>query len=323
MSQPRARRRELLAVILALTGCAKDDAKYVHSVAPLSGDARAHLGRVALDVAAPAHPPSVPAVPLVPALTVGEAAGGAALASLPALALPAGCLGEPLCTIATGAVSVTTYLLLVPVLTITALAEGSPDREEVMHATDSIARVMGTAKWDALLRSELEAAVRVDTPFTNDAMARSHLKLAMEGPFMVTDQFIALPTLTVHGELASGGTCLMDRRWRWNGDSDDFVDFGDDAGAAYRKAMERGVKQAAGAILMDILVATRPRKVAYWSEAAFKGGAAPRLAAVPMDYEDSIGSWDKTEAEAANEPRCQGVLQDGWRPPERGVRENP
>ncbi len=72
--------------------------------------------------------------------------------------------------------------------------------------------------------------------------------------------------------------------------------------------MEDGMKQVADAILADVFVATKPRKVAYWNEAAFKDGTKPRLTAVPMNYEGSIGSWDKTEAEAVNEPRCQGVL---------------
>ncbi|HEX6118302.1 MAG TPA: hypothetical protein VFZ03_02550, partial [Dongiaceae bacterium] len=71
----------IFAIVLALAGCAKDDAKYVHSVPPLSGEARSRLGQVLLDVSAPAEPPNVPGVPLVPAITVGEAAGGAALAS--------------------------------------------------------------------------------------------------------------------------------------------------------------------------------------------------------------------------------------------------
>jgi hypothetical protein len=319
MGQPHAWTRRLLAAILVLAGCAKDDAKYIHSVDPVSADARAQLGHVALDVAAPANHPGVPGVPLVPALTVGKAAGGAALASLPVLALPAGCLGEPLCTMATGAVSVATYLLLVPVLTITALAESPPDREEVMQATDSIARVMNETKWDALLRKEIEAAGRENAPFTNDTMAASsHLKLAMEGPFMVTDQFIALPSLTVHGELASGGACLMDRRWRWNGDSDDFIDFGDDGGAAYRKAMEEGIKRVAAAILADIFVATKPREVAYWNEAAFKDGTKPRLAAVPMNYEDSIGSWDKTETKRRTNRAARASCKAGNADPGAG-----
>jgi hypothetical protein len=309
MGQIQARNCAIFSAILAIAGCAKDDAKYLHPVPPLSGEARAHLGPIRLGVASPANAPTVPSVPLVPEITVGQAAGGAALASLPVLALPAGCLGEPLCTVATGAVGVATYVLLVPVLTITALAGGPPDREEVAHATDSIERVIGTTDWNAVLRRDIEAEMRKgDTAFNVDASAASRLKLTLEGPFMVTDQFIALPTLTIHGELASDGDCVIDRRWRWNGDSDDFVDFGDNDAEPYRKAMKDGIEQLSNAIVAELFRATKPRKVAYWSEAAFKSGVEPRLVAVPMNYEDTVGSWDKTEAEAEMEPKCHGVM---------------
>lgn len=270
---------------------------------------RTRLDPVALDVESPATPPSVPSVPLVPKITIGQAAGGAALVSLPALALPAGCLGEPLCTVGAGAVGVATYLLLVPVLTIVTLAEGPPDREEVAQASDSIKRAIEATDWRAILRRDVEAAMhKGDVAFKGNGNAGSRLKLTLEGPFMVTDQFIALPTLTIHGELTSGGECLIDRRWRWNGDSDDFVDFGDHEGKSYREAMEDGIEQVSAEIVADLFLATKPRKIVYWSEAAFKGGTKPRLIEVPMNYEDSIGSWDKTHAEAGKEPQCQGAL---------------
>lgn len=267
------------------------------------------MGPLALDVAAPAALPIVPSVPRVSEISIGKAAGGAALASLPVLVLPAGCLGEPLCTMATGAVSVATYIVLVPVLTITALAMGPPDREDVAHAADAITRVIGTTDWDSFLREHVERGLQKgDRLFEGDASTTSRLKLTLEGPFMATDQFIALPTLTIHGELASNGDCLIDRRWRWNGNSDDFVDFGDDDGAAYREAMEEGIEQLSAAIVQDLFLATKPRNVAYWSEAAFQAGATARLIAVPMNYENSIGSWDKTEAEAETNPKCQGII---------------
>jgi hypothetical protein len=260
MGQIQARACGFVVAILALAGCAKDDAKYLHPVPPVSGAARANLGPVALDVAAPAALPSVSSVPLVPEISVGEAAGGAALAGLPVLALPAGCFGELLCTMATGAVSVATYIVLVPVLTITALAMGPPDREEVAHATDSITRVIGTTDWDSLLREHVERAMRKgDRSFQGDANTASRLKLTLEGPLMVTDQFSALPTLTIHGELARSGVCLIDRRWRWNGNGDDFVDFGDDEGAPYREAMQDGIEQLSAAIIQDLFLATKHR----------------------------------------------------------------
>jgi len=175
MGQTRACTCGIFA-ILALAGCAKDDASYIHAVPPLSAEARAQLGAVGLDVAAPANAPGVPGVPLVPEITVGEAAGAAALASLPVLALPVGCFGEPLCTMATGAVGVATYILAVPVLTVTALAEGPPDREDVMHASDSIARVIDATDWDAILRRDIEAAMgKSDRAFRSDADAATRL----------------------------------------------------------------------------------------------------------------------------------------------------
>jgi hypothetical protein len=296
----------IIAAIAGLAGCAQDDARYLHPLPPLSGEARAELGPVALDVAAPAAP-AVPNVPLVPEITLGEAAGGAALASLPVLTLPVGCLGEPLCTMAAGAVSVATYILAVPVLTTIALAGGPPDRADVMRTTDSITRVIQATEWDAILRRDVEAAMKkARHPVASAANASPRLQLTLEGPFLVTDQFIAMPTATIHGELAKDGSCLIDRRWRWNGDGDDFVDFGDHDGAAFRKAMEDGLKQLSTAIAEDLFAATKPRETAYLSKSAFDSGAGPRLVAVPMSYEDRIGSWDKTETIA--EPRCAGVM---------------
>jgi hypothetical protein len=294
--------------IVAIAGCAQDEASYLHPVPPLSAASRAELGPVTLEIAPPPRLASVPSVPLAPELTAGEAFGKAAVVSLPFLALPVGCLGEPFCTVGAAAIGATTFVVMVPVLAITALASAPPNREKVRAAADAVDRVLQSTEWDAILRREIEAAMRDNGAALAEVATGPRLKLALEGPWMVTDQFIALPTLTIHGELAHDGECLVDRRWRWNGDSDDFVDFGDDDGAPYRKAMQEGIAQLGAAIVDDLFLATKPRKTAYWTESAFKSGADPRLAAAPLRYEDEIGAWDQTEAEAEKEPRCQGLL---------------
>lgn len=293
---------------MIVTACAQDNAKYQHPVPPLGAEARSGLDPVAIEVASPASPASAPGVPLVPELSAGKAFGAAALAGLPVLTLPAGCLGEPFCTVGTAAIAVTTYVVLVPVLAVTALASAPPDKEEVEAATETINRVLQTTAWDAILRREVEAAMRAGGRTLADAATSPRLRLTLEGPWMVTDRFIALPTLTIHGELARDGACLVDRRWRWNGGSDDFVDFDDNDGARYRAAMQDGIKALSAAIVADLFVATQPRKTAYLSESAFKAGSAPRLAVAPMLYEKRIASWDKSDAEAEKEPRCRGVL---------------
>lgn len=297
----------IFAATIVVTACARDNAKYQHPVPPLDAGTRAELGPVAIEVASPPRTASAPGVPVVPEVTAGKAFGAAALASLPVLALPAGCLGEPFCTVGMAAIAVSTYVVMVPVLAITALASAPPDKEKVGAATETINRVLQTTEWDAILRREVETAMRVGGKTLADAATSPRLKLTLEGPWMVTDRFIAVPTLTIHGELARDGACLIDRRWRWNGKSDDFVDFGGNDGARYRSAMQDGIKVLSQAIVADLFFATQPRKTAYLSESAFKSGSAPRLAAVPMLYEDRIASWYKTDADAEKEPRCGGL----------------
>ncbi len=296
-----------VAAILMHSGCARDHPKYRHPVPSVNSEARAHLDPLGLEVAPASGPAGVPSLPPATGLGTGEALGQAALAGLPILALPAGCLGEVLCTIAVGAVSVSTYVVAVPVMTVMAVSMGPPTAEEVRVASEGVRSVLGSHDWDGILRRDVEAALRkAGGPALADSASSSRLKLMIEGPWLVTDQFTALPTLTVHGELASDGVCVVDRRWRWNGDSDDFVDYGDDHGAPYRKELQKGIKLLGAAIVDDLFRAEKPRETAYSDVSAFKSGSMPRMATLPMEYQDTVGSWDKT-AEAANEPRCSGL----------------
>ncbi|MGH6893590.1 MAG: hypothetical protein ACREEP_15170 [Dongiaceae bacterium] len=299
-----------IVAIAIQSGCAQDHAKYLHPVAPPSAEARTHLDPLSLEVAPLSKSASVPSVPPATGMSTGQALGQAALAGLPVLALPAGCLGEVLCTIAVGAVSVSTYVVAVPVMTIMAVTMGPPTAEEVSAAREGLRSVLSSADWDEALRRDFAAALRESGgPTLGHAGAPSALRLTIEGPWLVTDQFTAVPTLTVHGELSTDDVCVADRRWRWNGDSDDFVDFGDEHGAPYRKAMEKGIELLSAAIVEDLFLDKKPRKTAYWDDKEFKNGAVPRMAALPLSYQNAIGSWDKTDAEAAGEPRCGDLAQ--------------
>ena len=109
----------------------------------------------------------------------------------------------------------------------------------------------------------------------------------------------AIPALTIHAELLIAHDCALDRRWRWNGASDDFDDLGEDDAKAFKVQMVSGISQLAEAIVSDMFVDEAARSVAY------KGAEAlPRAVMSPDDYQNAIASWDKTAGDSAQEPRC-------------------
>jgi hypothetical protein len=193
-------------------------------------------------------------------------------------------------------------------------AIAAPVGTDVQDAAWAISSAVRRIQWDLALRDAVESELTeqgqaiAEAPIAEAPAAEAgRLKLTVEGPWLALDAYTAVPTLTVHGELARGDACPLDRRWRWNGDADHFVDLGEDQATAYRTQMEAGLKLLAEAVAADILGAGTPRKTAYRDEASAAAGGPPLVATDPLDHQKQIGSWDKTDAEDAEEPRCSGI----------------
>jgi hypothetical protein len=188
-------------------------------------------------------------------------------------------------------------------------AIAAPVGTDVQDAAREISGTITRVHWDRALRDAVEQALDkhakpiVETPSADS----SRLKLTVEGPWLVLDSYTAVPTLTVHGELARGEACLLDRRWRWNGDGDHFVDLGEDQAEDYRTQMEGALGLLADAIVSDILGTAPPRETAYRDETVLASGGRPLVATDPVHHQEQIGAWDKTAVEAAREPRCGGI----------------
>jgi hypothetical protein len=294
---------ESLAALL-LAGCAS----YEHPVAPLDATARSAVGPLSVETAMVA-----PVVPASPPPTHGrgiaalKGAGGSLLVGMAAGAETRDGFGFILGT-ALGVVAA-------PFVAVGA-AIAAPATTDVQQSAGAIRAAITGIQWDRALNDAVEKALArqgraIATPPPADA---SRLKLTVEGPWLVLDSYTAVPTLTVHGELARQGACLADRRWRWNGDADHFVDLGEDRAKDYRAQMEHGLAMLAEAAVADLLVSAAPRPTPYEDEAAAQRGGLPLLATNPMDFQEQIGAWDKSAAEAAREPRCAGILNSAPEP---------
>ena len=269
---------------LLLAGCAS----YQHPVAPLDAQARSALGSLSVQMASAA--PTAPATP-PPAPDRGEVALRAAGASI-MRGMSAD--GDPTS-------SGLLLLLGIALAPFFALGEAIavPSDSGVPEAGAAIADAITGIRWDAAFRDQVEKALAkhghpVEASPSPDA---SRLKLSIRGPWLVVDSYTAIPTLTVHGELVAGDACLIDRRWRWNGDADDYADLGEDRARAYRTQMEKGLAMLAEAVVADLLVSGKPRLTAYRSEAAVKPGGRPLLDSEPMDFQEQVGSWDTQSTE--------------------------
>jgi hypothetical protein len=286
--------------VLLLAGCSSS-AMREHPVAPLDADARNAIGPLSVETAmvdpvAPAAPP--------PTRNRGAAAlKGAGQSVLFGMA------GGAQLNDAFGFILFSALGVVAAPFVAAGAAIAAPVSTEVQEADAGIRGAVSNIQWNLALKDAVAKALAnqgrtvADAP-TADA---SRLKLTVEGPWLVVESYTALPTLTVHGELAKRGACLMDRRWRWNGRSDDFVYLGEDRATPYRAQMEEGLAILAEAVVADILVSAEPRKIAYRDEDNAARGGLPLLVTRPMDFQKQVASWDKTDVEAAREPRCGGV----------------
>jgi len=284
--------RSIAALLLA--GCAS----YQHPVAPLGAEVRSEIGPLVLETAT-----AKPVAPVAPPPTRnrGEAAlkgaGGSVLVGLGAGAYT----GDPFGLALLGALGI----LAAPFVAAGAAAT-APVSTDVQQAGAQIRYAITRIQWERAFQDAASAAfARHGHPVADPPPAdASRLKLTVEGPWLVLESYEALPSLTVHGELAKGETCLLDRRWRWNGKAGDFVDLGEDRARQYRTQMENGLGLLAEAVAADILVSGTPRKTDYEDEASAKRGAPPLPVRDPMKFQERVASWDSPEA--PGQPRCSG-----------------
>jgi hypothetical protein len=290
-------RRVLLSCIIAgmLAGCAG----YRHDVAPLDPKVRQRIGQVEVELG-----------PVQPLTNFGQPPSGKGKAALAAAG------GSVAGGVYAGALTFNPYgLAFFTVLGIAvapfAAAIGAivtPSTEDVEAAGHDLAIAIRTTDWASQLKSSVEAAMRrrAEPPA---ATSTGQLGMWIEGPWLVLDGGSAIPTLTIHGELLVDGGCVVDRNWRWNGRSDDFVDLGENGARAYRAHMTSGVRELGNAIVADLFLATQARSVAYHDREAADRGAPPSMALVPDAHQNEIGSWDNAQGGS----RCVGLLQTGYR----------
>lgn len=276
--------------ILLLAGCATSQPPVV-SPPPPARD----LGPLYLEAAM--SPAVVPPAP-PPTRHRGSAAAAGAGASVLAGAEIGSSGGDGLSLIVGTALGI----LAAPFVAVAA-ASTAPVTNEMRVAGTELTRAITRIRWDLAFKDAVKAALAregravADTP-TAEA---SRLKLTVEGPWLAVQSDDGLPTLTIHGELMRGGDCLLDRRWRWNGDSDDFVDLGTDQARAYRTQMERGLGILADAVVADVF---RSETSAPGSEqAGVKKGGLPPVANNPMTFQEQVGSWEVSELDGR---RCSG-----------------
>lgn len=282
----------MAAVVLA--GCAS----YQYPVAPLSAEVRSGIGPLALETAtaepvAPAAPP--------PTRDRGAAALKGAGESV-LVGLGAGTyMGDPF-----GLALMAALGIIAAPFVAAGAAATAPVNTDVQQAGAQIRYAITRIQWDRALQDAAAASfARHGHPVADPPPAdASRLKLAIEGPWLVLESHTALPSLTVHGELAKGEACLLDRLWRWNGAAADFVDLGQDRARQYRTQMEKGLGLLAEAVAADILVSATPRPTAFEDEATARKGAQPLAVRDPMEFQEQVASWDNPGN--PGRPRCSG-----------------
>lgn len=295
-------------VVLLLAGCSSS--AHEHPVAPPDVEARTAVP--SLDVEArsavgPLHVETAMVDPVLPAAPPPTHDRGMAALKGAGASIVGGIGGGAMTGSPFGLVLGTALGVVAAPFVAAGFAIAAPVGTDVQEADAGIAGAITRIQWHMALKDAVaKASAKHGRPIAEAPAADAdRLKLTVEGPWLVVESYAALPTLTVHGELARGGDCLMDRRWRWNGDSDDFVDLGEDRATGYRTQMEQGLALLAEAVVVDTLVSAEPR--AYRDGASAAPGGPPLLVTKPMDFQKQIGSWDKTGAEPEREPRCGGL----------------
>jgi hypothetical protein len=290
MMRAMTQRFTCLAAASLLAACA-----YEHAVAPLDAEARAEIWPLSVETAPPIHP-SAPYTPH------SRGKGQAALAGAGGSVLVGtlgGASGGPL-GMAFGAAL---GIALAPFVAL-GFAIAMPSNESLQEAGAEIAAALTETQWEAALKDAVEKSLaQHGHPVAQDPDADAgRLKLSLKGPWMVMDGFSGLPALAVHGELAKGEACLMDRHWRWNGTTDGFADLGDDQAEDYRAQMDDGLAALAEAVVSDLLASDQAHVTRYADEETFQRGGSPLVVTQPLEAQDQVGSWDNT-----SDTRCEGL----------------
>jgi hypothetical protein len=280
-----------IASLTLAAGCST----YKHPVLPLNDDARAALSTIALEtrsdeLAASFHPPSSPgkssaardAVGAIAARTLGPCEGCHPYSGL--IIIPMLVVGGP---VAAAAAAIRT-----------------PRQDDLDKATGALKSATHVAKWERVLRERVSAALRVSGRPMYDPTAESRLDLTIEGARLAIRDYDGVPVIRVRGRVERRNTFILDRHWQWNGESDDYVDLGDDAAKDYMAQMEKGVSELANAIVAELFISKEPRLAEYRSEDHFIHGYVPLAIFEPEDYQNHIVSWDNRDFELVEGVAC-------------------
>jgi len=142
------------------------------------------------------------------------------------------------------------------------------------------------------------------------------MDFALEGPWLVITNKGAIPTVTVHAVLHVGDACALDRRWRWNGGANDYVNLGRNDASPYRDAMGRAIELLASVIAWDLFQSTEPRMVAFRSEKSVLKGEPPLAVIDPLSHMGTIASWDTVAPNSFGREICQGFSTQSGSPVE-------
>jgi hypothetical protein len=288
-----------IAAALTLAACSADETFSV-PIHPLDASTRASLGSVGIDVTQAGADVDLPR-PIA-----GEGAGAAALDRAKKSAMiPFLCMNDAHCALVGLVLGIPAAIIIAPIWVTKAALTAPPSYEDVDEAMAALIPVVTETDWTAELRDAVEQASRAGQgdPRVQTAASDSQLRLTIEGPWLVLEGETALPTLTVHGEFHNGASCLLDRHWRWNGESDDFFDLSADAGAAYNEQLRQGVAQLGKAIAFDILFDEPAHMVEYHSAAAAQGHA-PLIVTEPLDHQEEIVAWETLDTQNKPLLRC-------------------
>lgn len=291
MMRAMTQRFTCLAAASLLAACAP----YERAAAPLDAKARTEVWPLSVEAASQRAAPSAPHSP-----GKGRAALAGAGMSIAGGAFVGSGVGPVGTVIGAGL-----GIALAPFVAL-GVALATPSSERLQEANAAIAAALTETRWDAALKEAVENAVAEHgQQVARGAVgAAGRLKLSLQEPWLVVDGFNGLPTLTVHGELAKGETCLMDRSWRWNGKSDRFVYLADYQAQDYRAQMEKGLATLAEAVVADLLALNQARATRYADKETFERGGLPLVVSQPFDARDQVGSWDDTK-----DTRCSGLRE--------------
>jgi len=292
-------RRTLISFILSagIAGCAQYND---HSVPPLDSAARDKLGLVDVQMAETKGTDLIGSPSTDPAANAGDAARNTALLGLDVMCPPGAC--SPVSVVAG-------FLVLIVGTPIAAIgnAIGTSDEPTVDQIVADMKGVAGNDAWKIALHDAVSANIQRSwhSAHADDGTSPAALRLVLTGPALLVNDDDALPIMVVHAELQAGGTCTLDRIWRWNGAIDDFFDLGANGATKLKAQLDAGARSLAQAIVDDIF-SDKARVTRYRDRTVALGLQRPLMQIVPGEYQNTIASWDNDAYKLGEGVPCGG-----------------